>query len=144
MSDDKTPPQGNGDVLDMLENEAGKFTVNPEQQQPEAAPQPDAQPEQPRKEQQPDSAFDATAELTVTIIKEHFRKKYGGNRNIEQALEVWDSPMFAKSFIAVLKKYNLSIFNLPVELVLAGMLWKLSNDFVSILKAGQADAAKSA
>lgn len=141
MSDDNTQPQGNSVVLDMLENEAGKFTANLNEDKPEAEPQPEAQPEQPQKEQQTDAAFNATSDLTVELIKKHFRKKYGDNPNIEKALVVWDDPLFATAFIAVLKKYNLSLFNLPVEIVLAGMLWKISGDFVSIMKTGAADAA---
>lgn len=93
---------------------------------PETAPQPEPEPAPAI----PDAAFDATHEMIVSGIKMALKKYPGG----EQAGEVWESPFFKQAVVPVLRKYNLTIYNLPVELVLIGAIITLAKQTADIIR----------
>lgn len=129
--------EGQASIIDSAAGE-GQGQEQAGAQQQEQQP---GQPEQPTAEQV-DMAYAATASIAAEAIKGYLRPKFIGNPRIEEGLAIWDSPMLPAVIIPVLKKYNLSLMNMPPEIVLLGALWKMSSDFSSVMKQGEQEREK--
>ena len=116
-------------LLNSLEAEADAMTPGAQPESPEPAPVPE--------QQFPEEAFDATHDMIVGGIKMALKKYPNGDK----AGEVWESPFFKSAVVPVLKKYNLTIYNLPVELVLFGAILTLAKQTADIIRDGQEKAA---
>lgn len=115
----------NNAALDLLQAEAEGMT---------SPPLDAAQIEQPA-QLFPDSHYEATHEMIVGGIKTALK----GQRNGELAGKVWDSELFKGAVIPVLKKYNITMTSLPVELVLIGVVFMLAKQTVAVIKAEKND-----
>ncbi len=131
-----TQQPGSNEVLDQIEAEALGMPGGPSADPGEAA-QPGS-PDEPVKKPfvQPPGAFEHTHAMIVSGIKMVLKKYPGG----EEAGKVWESEMFQKAVIPVMVKYNISIYNLPVELVLFGVIVMLAKETVTIMKQAQVNA----
>lgn len=136
-AENTTEQPGSKAALDQIETEAAAMTAAPGVDHPGEQP---GSPDEPEVKpfQQPPGAFEATHEMIVGGIKTVLAKYPGG----DQAGAVWESPLFKQAVIPVMVKYNISIHNLPCELVLFGVILVLAKQTVDIMREAQANAAK--
>jgi len=122
---------GSTAALDQILNEAEQLGPGPGAQPGEQGPEPT---EEKKTFVQPEGAFDATHEMIVNGIKTVLKKYPGGDK----AGAVWESPLFKDAIIPVMKKYNISIYNLPCEIVLFGVIIMLARECVEVMRAAAA------
>jgi len=116
---------GQPNELDRIEAEAAAMSAPQQEEQP--GPGPAA----PAPFQQPAGAFDHTHEIIVVGIQGLLRAHPGG----EEAGKVWESPFFKSAVVPFMMKYNISVHNLPVELVLLGAIAMLAKESAGIIRA---------
>lgn len=131
---------GSNEALDQIEAEAAAMAPGPAA----AAGEP-SQPGSPDELEhkpfvQPAGAFEHTHAMIVGGIKTVLAKYPGGDK----MGAVWESPLFKQAVIPVMHKYNISIYNLPVELVLFGVIVMLAKETVTIMQQAKADAEAKA